>query len=111
MAIDIIEVGKNIASAFVGALKPYKDDIQAYAEAEAKKFAASLATIEGLYVAKEISAAEAALHLDIQKAASRAVLCAIEGIGLLAAEAAINAALAVVRDTVNTAIGFPLIVA
>ncbi|KKS70444.1 MAG: hypothetical protein UV43_C0062G0001, partial [Parcubacteria group bacterium GW2011_GWF2_42_7] len=32
-----------------------------------------------------------------------------EGLGILAVEAAINAALSVIRDTVNTALKFPLI--
>lgn len=109
MSINVDELGKDIASAFFGALKPYQGDIQTYSDAEAKKFAQSIATIEGLFLAGEISEPEAKLHLDIQRAASRAVLCAVEGIGLLAAEAAINAALQVVRDAVNTSIGFPLI--
>jgi hypothetical protein len=37
------------------------------------------------------------------------VLLTLEGLGLLAVEAAINAALKVVSDTVNSAIGFALL--
>jgi hypothetical protein len=37
------------------------------------------------------------------------VLLAIQGLGLLSVEAAINAALNVVKNTVNTAVGFALI--
>jgi hypothetical protein len=37
------------------------------------------------------------------------VLLTVEGLGLLAVEQAINAALRVVKDTVNTALGFVLV--
>ena len=47
--------------------------------------------------------------MEIQKNASRTVLLTIEGLGLLAVEAAINAALNVVKDAVNTGIGFTLL--
>ena len=37
------------------------------------------------------------------------VLLTIEGLGIVAVQNAINAALSVVKDTVNTAIGFTLL--
>mgnify|MGYP003439191727 FL=1 len=49
------------------------------------------------------------MHLEIQKNATRMVLMTIEGLGILAAEAAITAALNVVKDSVNTAVGFSLL--
>lgn len=45
----------------------------------------------------------------MQKSASRSVLLTVKGLSLLAAEEAINAALAVVRTVVNTAVKFTLI--
>ncbi len=45
----------------------------------------------------------------MQLNASKAVLLTIEGIGLLAAEAAVNAVLDVIKDSVNTALGFAIL--
>ena len=59
--------------------------------------------------AGQINQAQAVLLLDMQKSASRSVLLALQGLALLAVEAAINAALGVVKTAVNTAIGFALI--
>ncbi len=60
-----------------------------------------------LHLSGQITEEQARLHLDIQKNASRTVLLTVEGLGLLAAEQAINAR--VVRDSVNTALDFVLI--
>jgi hypothetical protein len=59
--------------------------------------------------AGRINSQQADLLLDMQKLASRNVLLTMEGLGLLAAEAAINAALDVVKKAVNTALGITLI--
>jgi hypothetical protein len=53
----------------------------------------------------KITEQEAAYLMDLQRNASRTVLLTIEGLGILAVEEAINAALAVVRDTINAALG------
>ena len=52
---------------------------------------------------------KAKLHLDIQKNASKMIMLTLEGLGIVAVEAAINAALKIIKDTVNTALGFTLI--
>jgi len=65
--------------------------------------------IEKLKLKNEIDDEEARLQFKIQKNASRTVLLTIEGLGVLAAEEAINAAMKVVKDTVNSALGFTLI--
>jgi hypothetical protein len=51
----------------------------------------------------------AKLLLDMQKNASSSVLQTVKGLSLLAAEQAINAALNVLRSSVNTAIGIALL--
>jgi hypothetical protein len=84
-------------------------DVKEYARSEFKKIAESIAMIARLRAAGKISAKKARLHLDIQKNASRMVLLTVEGLGILTVERAINAALGVVRDTVNTAVGFALL--
>jgi hypothetical protein len=80
-----------------------------YAETEFRKLGESLAMIERLFITGQITEEQARLHLEIQRASMRMVLLTIEGLGILAVERAINAALGVIRDTVNTALGFALL--
>jgi hypothetical protein len=109
MSLDVTQLGKDILAAFNGALGEKWPDIREYGEAEAKKLAQTLVMIETLKFSGKITKEQAALHLDIQKNATRTVLMTIEGLGILAAEAAITAALNVVKDSVNTAVGFSLL--
>ena len=109
MSLDVTQLGKDILGAFNGALGEKWPDIREYGEAEAKKLAQTLVMIETLKFSGKITKEQAALHLDIQKNATRTVLMTIEGLGILAAEAAITAALNVVKDSVNTAVGFSLL--
>jgi hypothetical protein len=83
--------------------------IKDFAGAEARKLATSLAQIMKLRATGQISEAECAVLLEMQKNTARSVLLALQGMGLLLVEQAINAALAAVRDVVNTAIGFPFL--
>lgn len=52
---------------------------------------------------------EAYLHLNIQKNLARCSLYGLGDVGVLAADAAIDAALATVREGVNVALGFDLL--
>lgn len=106
---DAGALAAQIAAAMTGQLAKSGKTIAAYAKAEAQKLATSAVEIAALRATGVINDEQAKLHLDIQKHASRAVLSAIEGLGILAAEAAINAGLAVVRQAVNTFAGFDLI--
>ena len=90
-------------------MKNKAPDIKSYAETESKKLAHTLILIEELYLSKKIDQDEVRLHLDIQRNSTRIVFLAIEGLGILAVEQAINAALAVIKDSVNKAIGFALL--
>ncbi len=109
MSLDAVKLGKDILAAFNGMLADKWPDIKEYGEAEAKKLAQTLVMIETLKVSGKINEEQAALHLDMQKNATRMVLMTIEGLGILAAEAAIGSALNVVKDSVNSAIGFTLL--
>jgi hypothetical protein len=84
-------------------------EVKDYAETEAKKFAENFVMIERLKLTSEITEEQAKLHHEIQRNASRTVLLAIEGLGILAVEQAINAAMAVLRETVNGALDFALL--
>ena len=84
-------------------------DVKRYAETEAKKLASTIVMIEKLKLEGKISRNQAKILLDMQKNTSRVILLTIEGLSLLAAEAAVNAAVKSIRDTVNSAIGWRLI--
>ena len=109
MALDVGALAKAMVGAAKGKLKKQWPKIKEYAAAEARKTAETLAMIEKLRIAGSISPTEARLLLEMQRNSAKAVLLTIEGLGLLAAEAAINAAVGSVRTTVNKAVGFALI--
>lgn len=109
MALNASKLGKDILATFEGTFKKKWPEIKEYGEAESKKLAETLIMIEALKVSGKINEEQAVLHLEIQKNASRTVLLTIKGLGILTVEAAINEALNVVKDTVNTALGFNLL--
>lgn len=109
MALSASQLSKDMLASFSVELKSKWPDIKDYAKTEAKKLAETLVMIEKLHVTEKITDEQAQLHIDIQRNSTRIVLLALEGLGLLAVEAAINAALDVVKTTVNTSVGFALI--
>jgi hypothetical protein len=80
-----------------------------FARAEGEKIALAIKHIAEMVRDGEILPEEAPLYLDIQMQHSRAVLRTVEGIGLVAAEQAINGALDLLKGAVTTALGFPLV--
>ncbi|HEY3489584.1 MAG TPA: hypothetical protein VGK27_05610 [Candidatus Deferrimicrobiaceae bacterium] len=109
MALNFDKIGKDMGAALLGSLKDKAPDIETYAKSEGVKMAQCLATITSLFATGAITQEEASIQLDIQKQAVRSILLTIEGLGSLAVEAAITAALGVAKGAVNTALKFPLI--
>jgi len=109
MALDLTALGDAIFNAVKPVLADEWNDVQSYAKTEATKLAATLAQIEQLSASGQISQEEAAALFDMQKHATRAVLLTIEGIGVITAQQAINAAIGAVRGVVNKALGFALL--
>lgn len=109
MSLDIEDLGKKLLSALQGSLREVWAKAQAFAKPEAQKIAQTIVSIEASYLAGEITEEQARLLLEMQKNASRAVILAVQVIGLVAAEKAINDALSAVKDLVNKAVGFVLI--
>lgn len=107
--IDVDELLKKMLAAAVEPFKKQWPSAKDYAESEFKKIAESIVFIDGQLVIGKMTPEHARLHLDIQKNASRTILLTIEGLGILTVEAAINAAMGVIRDTVNTALGLVLL--
>jgi hypothetical protein len=109
MAIDISNLIPKMLGAAQKVLVASWDEAKDYAETEFKKFSISLEDIGKLYAEGRISEQRAKLHIEFQKNAMQTVLLTIEGLGIIAVQNAINAAIDVVKDTVNRAIGFTLL--
>ena len=80
-----------------------------FAKPEFSRLARSLVDIGKLTANGDISAAEARALLAIHRNTTRTVLLTVEGLGLLAVEKAINAAIGSVKDAINTAVGVAVI--
>jgi hypothetical protein len=109
MTIDASALTKQMSDSAFAILKGKAPSIGGYVQGECAKIAQTFVTIEAGVQAGEISQEEAAVLLDMQRSATRTVLLSAEGLGMLAVEQAINAALDVVKSAVNGALGFALI--
>ncbi|MGF1729495.1 hypothetical protein [Photobacterium kasasachensis] len=109
MSLDVGNLASKMFEVFKDSLSENWPDVKDYALVESKKLAENFAMIEKLKVTGEITEEQAILHHDIQRNATRTVLLTIQGLGLLAVEQAINAAMSVVKDTVNGALDFALL--
>ncbi len=105
MNLDVDALLKTMLNAAAAQLKKRGPLARDYAKNEFKKILEEAVHIRELKAAGKISEDEARFLMDLQRNAARSVLLTIEGLGIIAVEAAINAALAAVRDAVNAAIG------
>jgi len=83
--------------------------ISALATTSIRTIAHNFIDIEQMHIAGTISPEQANLLVDMQLNALRTILLSEKGLGLLAAEAAINSVLDAVRTSVNAALGFALV--
>ena len=109
MAINVRELLTSMLEASKDVLSEKWPQIKDHAETELKGLAEGIALIEKLRIQSKIDEEEARLLLEMKRNTAKIVLLSIEGLGLLAVEQAINAALGVVRDTVNGALDFALL--
>lgn len=107
--LSLETLGVNVFSAMKAALKGKPKEVTKFLEAESEKTAVTIRMIVVGIANGDIDEAEAKALFEMQKHASKAVLTAAEGMGIVAAEKAINAGLAVIKDFVNGKIGFELI--
>ncbi|MCI5159060.1 MAG: hypothetical protein D3906_11630, partial [Candidatus Electrothrix sp. AUS1_2] len=84
-------------------------EVQNYVESEAQIYAQRLASVAKLYADGHITKERARKHLAMQKEAWETTLISVTGMSQLMLEAALNAAIKVIRGAVNTAIGFALL--
>jgi hypothetical protein len=107
--INVNEILEDMLSAVKGVLENHWEDAKPFAEQELKSLAENLKLIAQLKIEGKINEEQAKYYVEIQKSSVRIVLLTIEGLGILAVESAINAALDVIKTTVNTAIGWSII--
>jgi hypothetical protein len=80
-----------------------------YAKPEFKKLAQSLIDITRLAASGKVNGEQARALLRIHRNTTLTVMLTVEGLGVIAVENAINAALKAVRDTVNAVTPFRLL--
>lgn len=107
--IDVTLLIKEMTEAVKKVLKASWKEVKPFAELQLKSFAENIQLIAVLKAKGKINEEKAKLHLAIQKESARTVLLSIEGIGIVTAENAINAALKVIQTTVNNSIGWALL--
>ncbi len=108
-AIDESQLVSKMLGAAQGVLADKWPEARDYAETEFKKLAETIAFIEAQRALGQMSDEKACLHLNMQENSAKTILLTLEGLGILAVEAAINAALDVVKEAVNSTLGFALI--
>ncbi len=108
-SINFDKLIKDMLSATKGKLANHWNEVKPYAEKEVNSFAENIKLIAELKIQGKITEDQAKLYIDIQKSSMRIVLLTIEGLGILAVEAAINAAIDVIRSTVNNALDWTIL--
>ena len=107
--LDVGALLRAMGLAAEGVLQNKWPQVKSFATTEFQKIAQTVTAIgEGL-ASGEITQDQAPLLLDMQKNASRAVIAAVEGMTLIFAEQALNAALSAGKTIINNFVGFALI--
>lgn len=107
--IDVLGMVKDMLEAASKVLKDEWPKAKTYAEMEFKKLGETIVTIQKAKLAGELDEEDARILIDMQKNAMRSVIVTLSGLGIIAVEKAINAALGAIRDTVNAALSWPLL--
>lgn len=107
--IDVSQLVSHMLEAARDVLGRKWPEAKDYAEAAFIQIGEAIIFIETQRALGKMSEEKARLHLDVQKNTSKTILLTLEGLGIVAVESAINAALKVIKDTVNRALGFVLI--
>ncbi len=109
MSLDPADLAKTMLAAGKKSLGAKWSKVQDYAEGEFKRLAQSLAETAQLAAEGKITAAEAASLVRIHQHTGTTIMLTVEGMGIIAVEGAINAALDAVRDVVNRAAGIKIL--
>lgn len=105
---QIKQVADTIIKAMKGALGDKWKEAEVFAESEAAKFAASMAEIALWQETGKITVEQGKVLRRMHERSIKMMLTALEGISLVLAERAVNAAIKAVAGMVNTMIGWEL---
>lgn len=105
---EVKDIIGKITDAVKVALGGKWDEAQDFAESEAKKFAQNIAEIALWKETGKITEEQGKVLLRMHQRSMKMVLTALEGISLVLAERAINAAIDAIGDIINRIIGWDL---
>lgn len=109
MSLDVDVIAKDMISAAKGVVGQKWPATREYFESESKRYAQRLESVEKMYADGIISEIRAKEHIALQNEAWETTLLAVNGLSQILIEEALNAAIKVIRDAVNKAIGFVLL--
>lgn len=107
--IDIKELLHSMLEATKSVIKKEWKHISPLAELQIKNIIHNLEQIALLKIEGKISEEQAKLHISIQKESFKTMLLSFEGIGIITAEKAINAAFNTVKKTISKTIGWNIL--
>jgi len=107
--LDITEMVETMWGAAKQPLGNAATAAEPFAKSQFTNIAQTVAQIAAGVPTGQIDEQQAKYLLSIEKHATENALLTVEGLGTVAAESAINAALGAVTTLVNTAVGFALI--
>jgi len=107
--INVEELTKDMALAAKETFGAQWPEIREFAKSEMKLIAEGIVTINKLYALKQVSKQQARLLLEMKKNAAEIIMLSVRGMSELMVEQAINAALNVVKATVNKSLKFALL--
>lgn len=109
MNLDVPSITNTMISGVRHAIGDRWAAIRALAEPELRKLAQTMEDVQQLYVDKEITADHAVQLVEMQRNTAMSVLRTVEGLGVLTAREALNAAAHAAGSVVNRLVGFKLI--
>jgi delta 1-pyrroline-5-carboxylate dehydrogenase len=108
-AIDVDDIARQMVESAKAVLGERWPGVKIFVESESRKFAQSMADIAVWRSTGEITEEQAEVLSRLHQRSMKMVLTSLEGISLAIAEKSLNAAIAVVRTAVNSAIGWNIL--
>lgn len=109
VALDVQALATAMIDAACGSLSNRGPALQAAAEMELRRLAGALADIGTLLAKGEIDPDRAQALANIHRLSVRSVLRSVEGLGVLAADQALQAVTGVAASVLNRIVGFKLL--
>jgi hypothetical protein len=109
MSIDVTAVANTMIQGVRRSVGDRWSAIREFAEPELRKLAQTLEDVQHLYASGKIDANRAFELVEMQRNTAMSVLRGVEGLGILTAREALDAAAEAAGSVVNRLVGFKLI--